>query len=116
MISAKVTRKSLIKKYPQKLDKVNKMFLPAAGAMVQGEAKRNLRANDSVRTGRLRGSIASIVKSDNVVVGTNVEYAPYVEYGTVRSRAKPYLRPALDVHKKNLVRMWKDIFRRVYGR
>ena len=29
-------------------------------------------------------------------VGTNVEYGPYKEFGTVRSAAKPFLRPALD--------------------
>lgn len=28
------------------------------------------------------------------VVGTNVHYAPYVEFGTSRMRAQPYLRPS----------------------
>jgi HK97 gp10 family phage protein len=30
-------------------------------------------------------------------VGTNVKYAEYQEYGTVRNRAQPYLRPALQI-------------------
>jgi hypothetical protein len=30
------------------------------------------------------------------VVGTNVEYSVYVEYGTSEQRAQPYLRPALE--------------------
>jgi hypothetical protein len=30
-------------------------------------------------------------------VGTPVEYGPYMEYGTVRTSAQPFLRPALDI-------------------
>jgi len=36
-------------------------------------------------------------------VGTNVEYAAHVEYGTVRMGAQPYLRPAFD-HNRRAVR------------
>lgn len=50
-----------------------------------------------VRTGRLRNSIASQVEmsEEAVYVGTNVEYAAYVEFGTVKMRPRPYLRPAV---------------------
>ena len=34
-----------------------------------------------------------------VLVGTPVFYGPYVEFGTVRSDAQPFLRPALDLAK-----------------
>ena len=34
---------------------------------------------------------------DEVLVGTPVDYGPYVEFGTVRSNAQPFLRPALDL-------------------
>jgi len=38
--------------------------------------------------------------SDNeVLVGTPVDYAPHVEYGTVRMNAQPFLRPSLDLAK-----------------
>lgn len=30
-------------------------------------------------------------------VGTPLEYAPYMEFGTVRTDAQPFLRPALDL-------------------
>lgn len=33
-----------------------------------------------------------------VYVGTNLEYAPLVEYGYGRRRPRPYLRPAIDVN------------------
>lgn len=31
-----------------------------------------------------------------LLVGTDVAYAPYVEFGTKKQTAKPYLRPAFD--------------------
>lgn len=53
-----------------------------------------------VDTGNLRGSIThQVAKSEKAVyVGTNVEYAPYVELGTSRQQAQPYLRPAAQDH------------------
>lgn len=32
-----------------------------------------------------------------VFVGTHVDYGPYVEFGTVKSSAQPFLRPSLDL-------------------
>ena len=53
-----------------------------------------------VDTGRLRNSLTHDVRKEQecVYVGTNVEYAPYVEMGTSRSRAQPYLEPAVKDH------------------
>jgi HK97 gp10 family phage protein len=53
-----------------------------------------------VDTGRLKNSLTHEVAMDEkaVYVGTNVEYAPFVEYGTSRQRAQPYLRPAVENH------------------
>lgn len=53
-----------------------------------------------VDTGNLRGSITYEVDAgDNAVyIGTNVEYAPYVELGTSRQKAQPFLRPAASEH------------------
>ena len=53
-----------------------------------------------VDTGHLRGSITHEVDFDGgaVYIGTNVEYAPYVELGTSRQKAQPFLRPAASEH------------------
>ena len=44
-------------------------------------AESNVKAHTPVDTGTLRNSITHEVKSREVDIGTNVEYAPYVEYG-----------------------------------
>lgn len=52
-----------------------------------------------VDTGRLRASITHVPGRDSngyyVDVGSNVEYAPFIEFGTIKQPAQPYLRPAL---------------------
>lgn len=131
MLNAKVIRKQLIKQWPKKLDDVNRVFLPSAGVIVTGEAKRLVPVDQGV----LRGSLNYEVKSEIVEVGTNINYAAHVEYGhKTRSligpqkpaafsitsgigkvAAQPYLRPALDNNRNKLVKLWLDIFRRVYG-
>jgi HK97 gp10 family phage protein len=54
-----------------------------------------------VRTGRLRDSILVEITEQTpnrveVEVGPTVPYADDVEFGTSRSPAQPYLRPAID--------------------
>lgn len=53
-----------------------------------------------VDTGTLRDSISHAVDDNTAIIGTNVEYAPYVELGTSKMDAQPYLRPAVENHIK----------------
>ena len=64
-------------------------------------AERFAKALCPVDTGRLRNSISHAVEGDSAYIGTNVEYAPYVEMGTVRTRAQPYLKPAIQDHMED---------------
>lgn len=70
--------------------------LEEIGLAAEGYAKRAC----PVDTGNLRNSITHAVEGseDAVYVGTNVEYAPYVEMGTRRTAAQPFLRPAATEH------------------
>ena len=64
-----------------------------------GAAKANGQpgAQQDVATGTYQGQAPADEKGQmSVYVGTNVEYAPHVELGTVKMNAKPYLRPAIE--------------------
>ena len=83
-----------------------------------GTAETHAKKYCPVDTGRLKGSIThkrSTVERDTMLVGTNVEYAPYVEIGhdqevgryvpaigkrLVASHVdgKPFIRPAIENH------------------
>lgn len=58
--------------------------------------------------GRLRQSITHkvTVSEPEVValVGTNVEYARYLEFGTERMQARPFLRPAVAKNRREILR------------
>jgi len=84
---------------------VNKTALET-GLIVEGDAK----LLSPVDTGRLAGSITTTEQKPGVVyVGTNVEYAPYMEFGTSKTDAQPFLRPALLKAKgANLVILQKN--------
>lgn len=70
--------------------------LEAVGLTAEGYAKLLC----PVDTGRLRNSISHAVDESEkaVYIGTNVEYAPYVEMGTSRTKAQPFLKPAATNH------------------
>lgn len=59
---------------------------------IQSTARRRC----PVKTGRLRNSVAIGGTRWEITIGTNVEYAPFVEFGTRRMRARPFLFPAFQ--------------------
>lgn len=64
----------------------------------------------NVDTGLLVNSITHQVSPQEqaVYVGTNVEYAPYVELGTQKTRAYPFLKPAVTEHIDELKSLAED--------
>ena len=76
----------------------------AAGQRRAGVVALELR-NEMVRrapvdTGRLRQSIGvRKIGEGHYRVGTNVSYAPFVEYGTRGRRGNPFMRPAVEAVK-----------------
>jgi HK97 gp10 family phage protein len=53
-----------------------------------------------VRTGFLRSTITYTVADGTLTVMATAPYAAYVEFGTRRMRAKPYIRPAIDAYMR----------------
>jgi HK97 gp10 family phage protein len=75
---------------------------PVGKYLAKGAVRVTRRAKElaPVDTGRLRSSIDNDLGRDDrglvARIGSDVVYAPYVEFGTRRMRAQPFLRPALD--------------------
>ena len=76
------------------LEKAKKQGLEAIGMTAEGHAKKNT----PVDTGRLRNSITHTADSNAAYIGTNVEYAPYVELGARGRKPVHMLRRAATEH------------------
>ena len=76
----------LIKDAPELMEDI----VEQTALRVDKEAKKNC----PVDTGNLRASISIDLNGMEAEVGTNVEYAPFIEYGTSKSKAQPFLTPA----------------------
>ncbi len=77
----------------------------AACLFVEGDAKKRA----PVDTGKLRNSISHRVVTDytGVVgeVGTNVEYGPFMEFGTRYVVPRPFLTPAANENKSAILKI-----------
>ena len=100
----------------------SRSLITRAALVVERQAKKNAsgRPGPKVKTGRLRSSITSnITSATQAKVGTNVVYAPFVEYGhsqhpgqfvpplgkrLVKSRAPayPFMSPVLEQTKAQI--------------
>jgi len=123
------------KRYDKALEHAILQGLETAGIVIEGEAVTRA----PLKTGRLKGSITYAVRgkrsyarspagpmdevsapSDRytLYVGTNVEYAQHVEYGTVRTRGakKPYLVPALINRARDVQKIVRDTMREAISR
>jgi len=96
----------------QSVESATRGGLTAAALIVEGAAVLKC----PVLSGNLRGSITHKVDKDEARVGTNVEYAPYVEMGTRRMSAQPYLRPALDENKARIEKLIGDAIGKAVGK
>lgn len=84
----------------------------------------------AVNTNRLRGSWSIAIKSGKQLLpgynmriirrpgvlgyelGSSVLYAPFLEYGTRRMKARPYLKPAIKIVEKSLPQIFAAAMRR----
>lgn len=92
---------SHIDAFYDKFDPAVKKALEEIGIEAETHAKEIITEKGAVDTGRLRNSITHQIgetdsKEPCVYVGTNVSYAPFVEFGTSRMKARPYLKPAVE--------------------
>ena len=80
----------------EKIVKGKDMAINICCLKIEADAKKNITEMKAVDTGRLRSSITHEVKPGEGRVGTNVEYAQFVEYGTSKMKPRPYLYNAFQ--------------------
>ena len=86
------------------MEKAIERGLEAIGLTAEGHAKKET----PVDTGRLRNSISHAVEDKAAYIGTNVEYAPYVELGARGRDGKHMLQRAATEHTDEYKRLMED--------
>ena len=87
------------------LEKAKKRGLEAIGLVAEGHAKKYETAVD---TGRLRKSISHATDDEAAYIGTNVEYAPYIELGARGKDGLHFLQKAASNHTAEYKRLMED--------
>ena len=90
------------------MERAKKRGLEAIGLVAEGHAKKNETAID---TGRLRNSITHAIHDDASYIGTNVEYAPYIELGAQGRKGLHFLQRAATEHTDEYKRLIEDSMR-----
>lgn len=99
-----------ITKFQKLMDEEKKKILEKIGEHVEGEAKDNAPFD----SGDLRRSIKhEVVSEEEVQVGTGIEYCEFVEFGTSKQDAQPYLTPAFEENKEEIKRIIEAGLRKV---
>lgn len=62
-----------------------------------------------IDTGFLQSSIYVFVKGMQLELGATADYASYVEFGTYKMAAQPFLRPAFDGWINEVEAAFKDV-------
>lgn len=101
---------SNLKEVENALEQAVSRALFKVGAFVETEAKTVV----PVDTGRLKNSIEHQENSSEqyTEIGSKVEYAPYVETGTYKMKAQPYLRPSIERNKSQIQSIIDNEFRK----
>lgn len=89
---------------------------PALGQYKSNESHATTQATEKAGTAGKSVSLQTVgsytvatPKTENpaVYVGTNVEYAPYVEYGTRKMKKQPFLEPGIMEHMDEYQRIFE---------
>jgi HK97 gp10 family phage protein len=97
-----------IEKYSKEVqDKVAKQ-IAISTLTIESSAKRNA----PVDTGRLRASINSEISRVRGGVGVGVKYASFIEFGTYKMAARPFLFPAWNMERPKFIASLKMILKK----
>lgn len=88
----------------RKAPEVVELIVRKAAFDVEANAKGNLWMGHGVDTGKLKNSIrCEFPKKTKAIIAPHTEYAVFVEFGTRRMKAIPYMRPAAEKVKASFL-------------
>lgn len=108
-MAATITLRVKLNRFPQMSPRMRAAVgrrIHAAGFRVEGDAK----GRAPVRTGMLRDRIRNQPSGPiSTVIGVGVEYGIYVERGTRKMAAQPFLEPAMQAEAPRLEASFRGI-------
>lgn len=129
----------------KRMEKAMEQSLRLVGGLAERKAKETISDMDAVDTGFLRNSITFALDGDSpnidtyhddpntqkgsyegrapeegnskrsVYIGTNIFYAPYVEFGTRHMVARPFLENSIQDGEDEFRRLFEDAFQHYFG-
>lgn len=87
------------------IDEIIKKELLRVAFKIQQEAKKNIVENKTVFKGQLLNSIQVEIEGNTVIVGSKLEYAPHIEFGT-----KPHFPPLEPIEEWVRLKLQKKEF------
>ncbi len=111
-VSSRVRVTSRLSNISANADRLIDEVVVSAAGQIQEIAQTNMLGNPpsakggypAVRTGLLRGTLSHTrIGHHQAITFSPMEYAPHLEYGTVKMGARPFLRPSLDRVKPSFV-------------
>jgi len=90
-----------LKRIAEAIKKDAKAMCPVDTGSLRSSIRRGAYAMPAMHTHSIRVTAGGYIT--NPKTKRKVDYASHVEFGTSRSRAQPFLRPAYEKHKKELL-------------
>ena len=113
LVHGQAVNLSPVGQYPKGSGKVGGRLRNSLSYSTDGEVK-GLNSSTGQKA-NLDDGVKPNPDKNSVIIGTNVEYAPYVELGTSKMAAQPFLNPALEANKDNIKKIFADAIRREVG-
>ena len=92
MVKVEVEESDNIDEVLQALEEKTRQSLEEVGQIAVNDARNNT----PVRTGNLRNSMTYSIQDGEVIVGSDVDYAVYVEEGTSKQKGQHMVRDAMQ--------------------
>ncbi len=95
------------------MDRKMPQILTAIGTKAVSIWQKIITEKRVVDTGRFRNSANYAIKSEQkkVIIGSNVKYAPFLELGTYKMKARPTLKPTVLEHTDTYKQLTEQILK-----